>query len=302
MKTFNGGRIVEISGLGLYLCREKGSIGVYRNDEKIGSVAFDDVQAMIFSSYDLCYSHKLLEELALRKIPVVFCDKKHLPSSMILPFDGYFHQSRRLLTQAQTSKPVNKQLWKNIIIAKITQQAKVLEAIGKKHRYLTELAKEVRSDDSTNCEGQASRYYFTELFGKDFVRNRDEPGINALLNYGYIVFRSAAARAVVSYGLNPSIGIKHCNPNNAMPLVDDVIEPFRAFVDIEVYRMYFEDGLFELDSENKKRLVSLLNASITASGQKTTPVNVMHKTASSLGRVYDGKVKKLYLPEMTLQN
>ena len=300
MKTFNGGRIIEISGLHCFLRKERGCLAVYRKDEKISSVAFDDIQAVIFVAYDLCYTHNLLEEFAQRSIPVVFCNKKHLPSSMILPFDGYFHQSRRMLLQAQAGKPTNKQLWKKIVIAKIHQQAIILERLDKKYKYLVELSKEVKSNDSTNCEGQAARYYFTQLFGKDFVRDREQLGINSLLNYGYIIFRSAIARAVVCYGLNPSIGIKHCNPNNTMPLIDDLVEPFRPFVDIEVYRIFFEDGLFELDSENKKRLISQLNTSIIADKQKSTPVNVMHKIASSLGSIYHGKTKDFYLPSMKL--
>ena len=298
MKTFNGGRIIEISGLGHFLHKDRGSLVISRENQKLHSVAFDDIQAMVFSAYDLCYTHNLLEEFAKRNIPVVFCDKKHIPSSLILPFDGYFHQSRRMLSQAQATKPTNKRLWKEIIVSKILQQAMALELFGKKHQYLLELSKEVKSDDSTNCEGQAAKYYFTQLFGDEFTRDRDQPGINSLLNYGYIIFRSAVARAVVCYGLNPSLGIRHCNPNNAMPLIDDLMEPFRPFIDIEVYKIFFEDGLFELDPDNKKRLVSQLNISITAGDMNTTPVNIIHKEASSLGSIYHGKTKELFLPLM----
>jgi CRISPR-associated protein Cas1 len=302
VKTYNCGRIVEISGLKYFLKKERGSLGVYRDGEKVASVAFDDIQAIIFNAYDLCYSHNLLNEFAERKIPVIFCNEKHIPISMILPFDSYFHQSRRIMCQAQTKKPLNKQLWKTIITAKLTQQAYVLELLGKRHKYLLELIKEVKSDDSTNCEAQAAKYYFSELFGSDFRRDRNEPGINGLMNYGYIVFRSAIARAVVSYGLNPSIGIRHCNPNNPMPLIDDLIEPFRPFVDMEVYIMHIKEGQFELDTENKTRLVGLLNQSIITDEITTTPNNVMHKTAASLGSVYDGTSNKLYLPFMTYLN
>ncbi len=302
MDTYNCGRIIEISGLNHFLKKERGALAVYRKGQKVGSVAFDDIQAILLNAYDLCYSHNLLSEFAERKIPVVFCNKKHIPTSMILPFDSYFHQSRRTLHQAQAKKPVNKQLWKIIIAAKLTQQAYILELLGKKHKYLLELIKEIKSDDSTNCEGQAARHYFTQLFGKDFVRDREQPGPNSLLNYGYIVFRSAMARAIVSYGLNPSIGIKHCNPNNSMPLVDDLLEPFRPFIDMEVYTMYIGEGQFEVDPENKTRLISLLNQSIRTDKITTTPNHVMHKTAASLGHIYDGTIKKLYLPFMCFAN
>ena len=298
MNKYHCGRIIEICGLNRFLKKDRGLLGVYEDDKKIGSVPFDDIQAVIFNSYDLCYTHNIMTEFAQRNIPVIFCNQKHIPASIVLPFDSYFHQSRRMLHQAQTKKPINKQLWKTIIAAKITQQALALKSLDKKHKYLLELAKEVKSDDITNCEGQAAKYYFAELFGSDFIRDRNQPGINALLNYGYIIFRSAIARAVVSYGLNPSIGIKHCNPNNSMPLVDDLLEPFRPLVDMEVYEMFFKDGLFELDAEDKIRLVSLLDKSIKAGGIATTANQLMHKTASSLGMVYEGKEKSLYLPVM----
>ena len=302
MDTYNCGRIIEISSLNHFLKKERGSLGIYCDGHKVGSVAFDDIQAIIFNAYDLCYTHSLLNEFAERKIPVIFCNKKHTPTSMILPYDSYFHQSRRTLHQAQAKKPVNKQLWKSIVSAKLTQQAYTLELLGKRYKYLLELIKEIKSNDSTNCEGQAARYYFTELFGKDFIRDRNQPGSNSLLNYGYIIFRSAMARAIVSYGLNPSIGIKHCNPNNSMPLVDDLLEPFRPLIDIEVYEMYIKEGQFELDTENKIRLVSLLNRSIRTGQIRTTPNYIMHKTAASLGRIYDGDSKKLYLPFMYFAN
>jgi len=298
MDTYNCGRIIEISSLNHFLKKERGSLGVYHKDQKISSIAFDDIQAIIFSAYDLCYTHNLLNELAIRKIPVIFCNKKHIPSSIILPFDSYFHQSRRTLHQAQAKKPVNKQLWKTIVKAKLAQQSYILKLLGKKHKYILRLKKEVKSNDSTNCEGQAAKHYFTELFGKNFTRDRNQPGLNFLLNYGYIVFRSAMARAVVSYGLNPSIGIKHCNPNNSMPLVDDLLEPFRAFVDMEVHTMYKQEGQFQIDPDNKTRLVSLLNQAITVDEIKTTPNQIMHKTAASLGQIYDGTTKEIYLPPM----
>lgn len=298
MNKYHCGRIIEISGLNRFLKKERGSLGVYEKDKKIGSVAFDDIQALIFNAYDLCYTHNVMVEFAKRNIPVIFCNKKHNPTSIVLPFDGYFHQSRRMLSQAQTKKPVNKQLWKTIIISKITQQALALKRLNKRYKYLSELAKEVKSGDITNCEGQAARYYFTEIFGKDFVRDRGKPGVNTLLNYGYIILRSAVARAVVSYGLNPSIGINHCNPNNPMPLIDDLLEPFRPFVDTEVYDMFFNDGVFELDTDNKIRLVRLLDKTIKTNSIKTSVNQVMHKTVSSLGKIYENKQKALYLPVM----
>ena len=236
-----------------------------------------------------------------KTIPVIFCDNKHIPVSIILPFDSYFHQSRRVLMQVQAKRPTNKSLWKKVIQSKITQQGLLLEFIGKNTGTLFTLSKQVKSDDSTNCEGQAARFYFKEIFGNTFLRRQELEGINSLLNYGYTVFRAAMARAVVSAGLNPSLGIKHCNPNNGMPLVDDLIEPFRSFVDAEVFNICIKEGKEILDQDIKTRLVNSLSKPVYADNIVTTPNQLMYKLSSSLGKVYHGGNTELYLPKMSFE-
>ncbi len=300
MNTFLSGKIVEIGAEGYFLKKFRGMLVVYKEQQQIAEICFDDIQAVIFNCYDLTYTHNLITEFSERKIPVIFCDAKHLPCSIIFPFDGYFHQSRRMLTQAQVAKPVNKRLWKEIVVSKISQQALLLKVMQKKFEYLQNLILQVRSDDITNCESQAARYYFSELFGSDFIRDRELDGINSMLNYGYIIFRSAVARAIVAVGLNPSFGIKHCNPNNSMPLVDDIIEPFRPFIDKAVYELIFENDIQILDKTAKSYLVSALSQTIVADSIKTTPNQMIYKFASSLGMIYEDKTSKLYLPTMEM--
>jgi CRISP-associated protein Cas1 len=299
MKNHLTGQIIEISGKNRYLKKERGFLSVYKNKQKIGIVAFKDIQAIIFNAYHLTYTHQLILALAEYNIPIIFCNNKHIPSSIILPFDSYFHQSRRMILQAQATKPTNKSLWKEIVQSKIRQQGVLLKMLNKKSAELFIIAKKVKSDDSTNCEGQAARFYFKELFGKDFLRRQELSGINAMLNYGYMVFRAAVARAVISAGLSPSIGIKHCNPNNSMPLVDDLLEPFRAFIDNEVYQITIEEKNIEIDKNVKIRLVNVLSKQIKADRITTTPNQIIYKFASSVGQIYHGDGKKLFLPEMS---
>ena len=283
MNTFLTGKIIEISGEGYYLRKKRGFLAVDKDKNEVAAISFDDIQALIFNSYDLVYSNKIVSELAKRKIPVIFCNDKHMPTSLLVPFDGYFHQSRRILMQAQCSKPLNKRLWKEIVQAKIIQQALALEYLGKDGGYLVNLTKSVLSDDKTNCEAQAARYYFSKLFGENFARDRALDGINAMLNYGYIVYRSAIARAVISCGLNPSFGIKHRNPNNSMPLIDDLIEPFRPFIDIAVYKLVFTESVENLDKYAKKFLVDSIAQTIIVDEINTTPNQMMYK---QIGRAH----------------
>jgi CRISPR-associated protein Cas1 len=298
MNTFLSGKVIEISGEGYFLKKKRGFLSVLKQRQEIASLPFDDIQSLIFNACDLVYTNKVINELSKRKIPVIFCDNKHLPTSIILPFDSYFHQSRRILLQTQCSVVLNKRLWKQIVISKILQQGFIAQELGRQSEYLFKLAGQVRSNDSTNCEAQAARYYFNELFGDDFCRNRELDGINSMLNYGYIVFRSAVARAVVASGLHPGLGIKHCNPNNSMPLVDDMIEPFRPFVDMAVWELFYDKRIDTLDKSAKKYLVDSLSRTISVGNIRTTPNRMIYSITSELGSVYHQKRKSLDIPPM----
>jgi CRISP-associated protein Cas1 len=302
LNTFHSGKILEFANFGYSIKKNRGSLEVFKDQKPIALVPFDDIQAIIFSSPDLHYTHNLIIELSSRKIPIIFCDETYSPFSIVLPFDAHYHSSRRRLFQAQASKPVNKRLWKQIIVSKIKQQQIALEQAGLEDGFLSNLSKQVRSDDSTNCESQAARYYFGRLFGNDFKRDRNALGLNSMLNYGYTVMRSAMARAVVAAGLSPGIGIKHCNPNNSMPLVDDLLEPFRPLVDIFVYEICLNEGQYELDIYNKKRLISILNISVESDAVKTTPTQIMHRLTASLADIYSGGKKELNLPLMVISD
>ena len=146
-------------------------------------------------------------------------------------------QGETLRNQIACGEVLKKQLWKQVVEAKIRNQASLLDNVGENGNVLKPFYTNVRSGDVDNREGIAARIYFQHLFGDSFIRNRDEPGINALLNYGYSILRAATCRAIVSSGLLPAIGIYHHNRSNAYPLADDLMEPYRPFVDEVVYSL-----------------------------------------------------------------
>jgi CRISPR-associated protein Cas1 len=153
---------------------------------------------------------------------------------MMLPLDAHHVQTERHRAQGEASAPTRKRIWQRLIAAKIAQQADVLVHFTGHHGGLLPLSKRVRSGDPDNLEAQAAQRYWPSLFGRDFRRDRDADGINALLNYGYAVMRAAIARAVVASGLIPSLGVFHSNRSNPFCLADDLLEPYRPYVDWRV--------------------------------------------------------------------
>ncbi len=251
-------RIIEISSNNRHLAVDRGFMTVSENGNEIGRVPFDQIGAVIANAHGLTYSNNFLVRLAEQKAPLVICASNHVPVSVLLPLEGNYLQSSTMSAQAAMKETTQNRLWKEIVQAKIKQQAAVLDAFGLEAKHLKMMAPRVKSGDCENMEGQAARYYFQTLFGKTFRRDRAQAGINSLLNYGYMVLRSAVIRAVVAAGLHPSLGLHHCNQYNPMCLADDLMEPFRPMVDFCVRRLV-SDGNENVTPETKKRLVSVLS-------------------------------------------
>lgn len=187
-------------------------------------------------------------------------------------------------------------LWKEIVQAKLKQQAAVLETCGRSFAPLNFMARQVKSGDSENLEGQGARFYFQELFGKEFRRDRMAEGINSLLNYGYTVLRSAVIRAISGAGLHPSLGIHHCNQYNPMCLADDLMEPFRPLIDFCVYRISAQ-GSLTVSAENKKRLVAVLSGSAQTDKGAEEINSVILRAAVSYAQCVKGEETKIDFPE-----
>lgn len=289
------GRVVEIAEDGRHLSALRGFMVVSAERNEIGRVPLDDIGVVIVNAHGATYSNNLLVALAERGAALVLCGPNHSPVAWMWPLVGHHAQSLRMRAQLEAPKPLCKRLWQTIVRAKVVQQGAVLEALGRAGGGFGLLARQVASGDPANIEAQAARRYWPLLFGADFRRDRGSGGVNALLNYGYTVLRSATARAVVAAGLHPSLGIHHHSRANDMCLVDDLMEPFRPIVDLQVARLA-EAGVEGVTREAKEAL-----AGITAFDMRTvkgtTPLGgCLERLATSLGQAFESHKADLDLP------
>jgi CRISPR-associated protein Cas1 len=280
-------RIVDIATDGRHLSLYRGFLIVEANREEVGRIALDDIHAVIVHAHGTTWSANLVAALAERGAPVVFCGTNHAPVAVTLPIEGHHAQNARMRAQWNASKPLAKQLWRRIISAKIAMQGALLAARGVNGADAFALiARRVKSGDTDNLEAQAARRYWPLLMGPDFRRDRDNPGANALLNYGYAIMRSTVARAVVAAGLHPTIGINHANRGNAFALADDLIEPFRPLVDALVIAMV-DQGMDRLDPSLKRRFARLIAFDLRV-GDEMSPVSIAAvRLAQSLARAFE---------------
>lgn len=292
------GRIVEVADDRRHLFLHRGFMVVQDTDgerKELGQVPLDDIAAVIANAHGLSYTNNLLVALAERGAPFVLCAANHNAVGMLLPIEGNFEQSRRIEAQIAAGQPMHKRLWAAVVRTKLEQQAAALEAAGAPTAPLTTLAKKVKSGDPENMEAQGARRYWNLLFGDGFKRDQDGDGLNALLNYGYTVLRAATARAVIAAGLHPSIGLHHSNDNNAMRLVDDLIEPFRPVVDLKVWQLRRNDE-HHVTPETKRALVRTLYDDMQSSAGATPVMVCMERLATSIAQVYLGQRDKPDLP------
>lgn len=259
------------------------------------TIPIEDIGFLMVDNPMVSISVPLLNALTENNVSVVFCNQKGMPTSMLFNLDNNNTQGETLRNQLSASPSFNKRLWKQIIECKIKNQAQLLEKLGKEGKCLFPYYNNVKSGDSTNREGAAAKLYWTQLFGKDFIRDRTQSGTNALLNYGYTILRAAVTRAMISAGLFPALGIFHHNRSNAFPLADDIMEPYRPFVDEIVYHLT-QNGQTTLTTEVKGILIKLLYCD-TYFINVTRPLSVgLTMTMASLVKYYAKEVKKISLP------
>lgn len=255
----------------------------------------EDIGFVVIENQQIIFTIPLLNELVHNNVSVILCDAKGMPSSMLMGLNNNATQAESLKYQLNVSEPMRKQAWKQIVEQKIRNQAAVLDKLGIEHHNLKACYSSVLSGDTSNREGIAARQYWTQLFGKDFRREREGLPPNNLLNYGYAILRAATARALIGSGLLPALGLFHRNRYNAFPLADDVMEPFRPYVD-EIAFGATEEGMLELDKETKVRLLNLLVTDVRI-GKMTRPLSLaLTTTSASLLKYYKGETKKVTLP------
>jgi CRISPR-associated protein Cas1 len=293
------GRIIEIQEDGRHLHLYRGFLLISVGNKEIARVPLGDISSVIINAYQISYSHNLLLELSNRNIVFVICGSNHLPTSILWPVEGNYQQNAVMKAQINASEPLNKQLWKQIIQAKLKFQQEVLDKAGIKGSPLLEMSKRVQSGDTGNLEAQGAKRYWTLLFGNKFIRDRQSRGINSMLNYGYAIIRSNVARSIIAAGMHPTFGIFHKNRFNSMCLVDDLMEPYRPLIDWEVYKLH-KIGTKEITSEIKKILCLTLSHDC-AFHSKDVPISAaINHTAQSLSLCFQGNIKNLSLPDKLL--
>lgn len=288
-------RILDIAQDGRHLAVYRGFLVVQSSGEEIARVPLDDLTSVVVHAHGTTYSNNLLVQLAERGISLVLCGSNYTPVAWLWPIEGHHIQGARMEAQWAAPKPLCKRIWQALIKAKIEQQESTLIAAGKPDQGLKGLVTLVRSGDPDNVEAQAARRYWTALFGSEFRRRQDEDGINALLNYGYAVLRSAVARGVVAAGLHPTVGVHHRNRSNAMALVDDVMEPFRPLVDWAVLRLS-QSGVSEVNPESKKSLVAVLSYDLQTIRGTTPLATCVYDLATSIAQSFVDGETRLFLP------
>lgn len=265
------------------------------------SVPIEDIGFVIIENNQVYISIPVINALAENNAAVVFCNEKHLPFSMNLPLDCNTIQNQLFTAQIEASIPAKKKCWKQITEQKIKNQAKVLEKYKIDSVKLKQYASEVKSGDSTNREAMAAKLYWDLLIDDvDWVRTRFGEYPNNLLNYGYAILRAATARALIGSGLLPTLGIHHHNKYDAYALADDIMEPYRPYIDDEIIEyMKTSEETEELTREFKKKILTVLTRDVEI-GKVTRPLMIaLTITSSSLAKIFSGDAGNLSLPEFT---
>lgn len=290
-------RIVDIATDGRHLSAHRGFMIVSEDKAEVGRVPLDDICAVVVHAHGVTWSTNLMVALAERGAVILLCGANHSPAAVCLPIDGHHAQNGRMRAQWEAKRPLTKQLWRRIVIAKPRWQAVVLVANGRDAGAFDLLARRVGSGDPENIEAQAARRYWGLLMGADFRRDRDAEGANAMLNYGYAVMRALCARAVVAAGLHPSIGVHHANRGNPFALADDLIEPFRALVDALTMRL-LAAGMAAVTPEAKRAYAGLIALDLPGMDGVTTVSLAATRAAQSLARCFQtGRADDLMLPQ-----
>ena len=290
-------RIIEVSTSAKISCKNK-QLVVCRPEEADASIPIEDIGILILDNPAITHTQGALNACAANNVAVIICDTAcHVPTAMLLPLQGHSLQSKAMYLQTSASLPTKKRLWQTIVRIKINQQAKVLKSVSGKSSAMLRLAGKVKSGDPENVEAQAAKLYWRTLFGNQFRRNRDAPGINALLNYGYAIMRASVARAIVGAGMHPTLGIHHHSQYNSFCLADDLLEPLRPFIDIKVYEIYQLGGeQLKLERKNKLTILECLDWQTTINDQKMPLMVALHYYAASVRQILANETKKLEIP------
>ena len=289
-------RTIEVSSEPAHLTAKLEQLLILRKGETVGTIPCEDIGVVVVDQPQTTYSHAALSALLRSGAVLVVCGRDHLPAGVLLPLADHSQVVWRISEQIALRRPLCKQLWRQLVRAKIRAQAVNLPLDCPARKKLLELSQSVRSGDPSNVEAHAARVYWKHwLPGEAFRRDVDGDGVNALLNYGYAIIRAAMARALVSAGLLPALGLFHANRSNAFCLADDMMEPLRPLVDRRVRKLHC-DGHRELKPETKAGLLGLLADPVRVGRQRGPMMVSLHRMVTSLVCCYQGETKRLEIP------
>lgn len=265
------------------------------------TLPIEDLDTLVLDSYGITTTANLLTALATKSTTTVICDEKHLPASVLLPYSQHSHQAKVSRQQLAMSQPLKKQLWQHVVEQKIVNQADVLRMVGLDDMSIRKHASDVKSGDTSNRESIAARIYFDQLL--DDATRRKPIWHNAALNYGYAIVRSHIARHIAARGLVASQGIFHHNELNSFNLADDLIEPYRAAVDLYVLEkvapLHVGDRDASLTKHDRQLIIDILNYYVIMSDKKFMIKHAVERTVESFIECIEVKeVRKLLLPKI----
>lgn len=279
-----------------------GAADAPKEDFTTRTIPIEDIGVVVLDHKQITVTQGVIEALLDNGCALITCDSSHLPTGLMLPLSGHTLQSERFRDQLDASLPLKKQLWQQTIQAKIANQAASLEySTGREHRNMKIWSTQVKSGDSENIEARAAAYYWKNIFpdDPDFLRGQFEDEPNGLFNYGYAVLRAIVARALVMSGMLPTLGIHHHNRYNAYCLADDIMEPYRPYVDKVVVDIIAQSGDKSLTQAAKVRLLSIPVIDVEIDGHTSPLMVAVSTTTASLAKCFSGEARKILYPTMT---
>lgn len=293
-------RIIDISEAGARLSLRNEQLVIRRDESPDATVPLEDLALLLVTHRAITLTQPLLARMSELGTVLVVCGGNHHPAGLLLPVAGHTLHTQRLRAQIAMTEPKRKRLWQSIVRAKIRAQGRTLRDLRGDDGGLIALASRVKSGDPANVEAHAARRYWPLIFkDPEFRRRAGADGANALLNYGYAVLRAAVARAVVSSGLHPALGLQHSNRENPFCLADDLMEPFRPLVDAIVAEIVGEFGTdAPLTRDTKPRLLAVLTTELDLGGERRGLFDCLTRLSSSLAEICESGKGELTLPEL----
>lgn len=271
-------------------------------EEVIRTIPIEDIGMMVLENRQITITSGLISAVVDNNTAVVTCDSRCMPTGLLLPLSGNSIQNERFRAQLDASQPLRKQLWQQTISMKIANQGKVLKMNTEVECGCMEAwSKDVRSGDPMNLEARAAAYYWKNIFSTipEFTRDREGDYPNNMLNYGYAILRAIVARSLVGSGLLPTLGIHHQNRYNAYCLADDIMEPYRPFVDQLVLKLMKEyPGVEELTKEIKAKLLTIPTLDVVINRKRSPLMVATTLTTASLAKCFTGEIRKIDYPEL----